>query len=222
VRMRNPSSKPQRPLLVLGVALIVGSPLIVMIPEFTPPDHCPPCMNFPSVSYPFIPVGVGVGVIGLILAIFGYLRLRRVTHRLVTTWPLGFIALVLILAGYFLMGYTVRGSGWAITLYSAQGVYLLALGFAVALYALIGIFATQRSSIMLSVGMILASLSLLEFAAEPSELGTRCNVEAGCNALLAQSTVVGFIMWGLVLAFAAFLMGCGIASFRRRSWHEVS
>jgi hypothetical protein len=204
-------------LLLLGVTFLLVSPLIVMIPEFTPPDQCPPCMNFPDVSYRFIPIGVGVGVIGFILAILGYLRPRRVTHRPVATWLLAFIGLILILAGFFLMGYVVRGSGWVIVLYEAQGVYLFALGIAVILYAILSIWATRRSAIMLSVGIILAGFSLLEFAIEKSELELRCNTEVGCNPLLAQSTVSGVVMLGLLLAFATFIMGFGVASFRSGS-----
>ena len=49
------------------------------------------------------------------------------------------------------------------------------------------------------------------------EFDTRCNVEVGCNALLARSTVFDVVVWGLLLAFATFLMGYGIASFRKRN-----
>jgi len=210
-------SKPPWPLLLLGVTLLLGSPLIVMMPEFTPPDHCPPCMNFPDVTYPFISIGVGVGVIGLILAILGYIRLQRVTRRPVTTWPLGCIGLVLVLAGFFLMGYYVRGSGWIIGLYELQGVYFFALGIAVVLYAILSIWATQRSAIMLSVGIILAGFSLLLSWIGYTELEMRCDVETGCNALLARSTASYFVMLGLLLAFATFLVGYGLASFRKRN-----
>jgi len=115
------------------------------------------------------------------------------------------------------MNYSVRGSGWVIVLYEAQGVYLFALGIAVVLYAILGIWATRRSAIMLSVGIILAGFSLLLSWIGYTELEMRCDVETGCDALLARSTVFWFVMLGLLLAFATFLMGYGIASFRKRN-----
>jgi hypothetical protein len=161
-------------------------------------------------------VGVGVGVIGSILAILGYIRLQRATHRPVTTWPLGCIGLVLVLVGFFVVGYTVRGSGWVIVLYEAQGVYLFVLGIAVVLYAILGIWATRRSAIMLSVGIILAGFSFLSSWFGYTDFEPRCD-EVGCNYLLARSTVFWVMMLGLLLAFATFLIGYGIASFRKRN-----
>mgnify|MGYP007042357830 CR=1 FL=1 len=203
--------------LVLGVALLLGSPLIAMTPQFTLPDGCPPCIDFPEVTYPFIPVGVGLGVMGLILAILGYVRLQRVAHKPLKIFgPLTCIALLLVLAGLFAIGFDVRGSGWVIALYSALGVYLLALGIGIGLYAIFSIWANWKSAIMLSVGTVLAVFSLVSLNAAYSDFLPRCFAEVGCNPLLARSTVVGVVMFGLLLAIATFLMGYGIASFKKR------
>jgi hypothetical protein len=120
------------------------------------------------------------------------------------------------------MGYIVQGTGWSIGLYEPQGLYLFALGIGIGLYTLFDTVATQRSAIMLTVGIMLASLSLFEFSTVPSEFVPRCNVETGCNPLYAQATVYGIMQWALVLAFASFIMGYGIASFRKHSRREVS
>lgn len=204
-------------LLLVGVALLLGSPLIAMMPEFTPPDHCPPCINFPNVTYPLIPVGVSVGVIGLALAIMGNVRPRRVRQGPVRTWPLGFIALGLVLGGFFLLGYTIRGAGWVIALYSSQGGYLFALGVGIGLYAVFGIWANWRSAIMLSAGIIIAGFTLLLLYGTYTDFLPRCFAEVGCDPLLARSTVFGVIMLGLLLALATFVMGLGIGSFRKKT-----
>jgi len=186
-----------RTLLVLGIALLLGSPLVAMIPEFAPPDNCPPfttvtsittfsttmrmpqtsalttvlisfstaqtnsCLSFPNITYPFVSVGFSLGVIGLVLAILGYVRLQRVAGRPWTTfWPLTGIALVLVLAGLFAMGFVIRGSGWVIVLYGAEGLYLFALGVATGLYAIFKLYANWRSSVMLSAGIVIAGFSL--------------------------------------------------------------
>jgi len=103
-----------------------------------------------------------------------------------------------------------------IVLYEAQGVYLFVLGIAVVLYAILGIWATRRSAIMLSVGIILAGFSFLSSWFGYTDFEPRCD-EVGCNYLLARSTVFWVMMLGLLLAFATFLIGYGIASFRKRN-----
>lgn len=205
-------------MLVLGVALLLGSPLIAMMPEFRPPDGCPPCMDFPNITYPFIPVGVSLGAIGLILAILAFRRLQRIAPKPLKTFgPLTCIALLLVLAGLIAMGFVVRGSGWVIALYSTEGGYLFALGVGIGLYAIFGIWANWRSAIMLSAGIIVAGFSLLFLYGTYTDFLPRCFAEVGCNPLLARSTVFGVIMLGLLLALATFVMGLGIASFRKKT-----
>jgi len=188
-----------------------------MMPEFRPPDGCPPCPDFPNVAYPFVSVGISLGVVGLILTILGYVRLQRIAHNpLKTFWPLTCIALLLVLAGLFGIGFDIRGSGWVIALYSMEGAYLFSLGVAIGLYAVFSIWTNWRSAIMLSAGIVLAGFSLLSLYATYTDFLPRCFAEVGCNALLARSTVSGVVMLGLLLAFATFLIGFTVASFGKR------
>jgi hypothetical protein len=69
---------------------------------------------------------------------------------------------------------------------------------------------------MLSVGVILAGFSLLSSWLGYTDFEPRCD-EIGCNYLLARSTVLWVMILGLLLAFAAFFMGYGIASFRKHN-----
>lgn len=212
------SSKPPWVLLVLGVTLLLGSPLIAMMPEFRRPDGCPPCMGFPNVTYPFISVGVVFGAIGLIFAVLGYVRSQRVPHKPLETYrPLTSVALMLVLAGLFAIGFDVRGSGWVIALYSMEGAYLLGLGIAIGLYTILSIWTSWRSAIMLSVSIVFAGLFLLALYGAYTDFLPRCFAEVGCNSELARSTVFWVMMFGLLLASATFVMGYGVASFRRRS-----
>jgi len=212
------SSKPPWVLLVLGVTLLLGSPLIAMMPEFRPPDGCPPCMHFPNVSYLFISVGIVFGSIGLFLAILGYLRLQRVAHKPLKTFgPVTCVALILVLSGLLALGFYVRGSGWVIALYSMEGSYLFALGIAIGLYAIFNIWTNWRSAIMLSVGIVFAGFFLLILYGAYTDFLPRCFAEVGCNPELARSTVFWVMMFGLLLAFASFVMGCGVASFTKKT-----
>lgn len=212
------SSKPPWVLLVLGVALLLGGPLIAMMPEFRPPDGCPPCMDFPNITYSFIPVGLSFGAIGLILAILAFSRLQRIAPKPLKTFgPLACIALLLVLAGLFAMSFVVRGSGWVIALYSMEGAYLFALGVGIGLYAIFNIWANWRSAIMLSAGITVAGFSFLILYGTYTDFLPRCFVEVGCNPLLTRSTVFGVITLGLLLALATFVMGLGIGSFRKKT-----
>jgi hypothetical protein len=244
--------KSPRTLLTLGVALLLGSPLVAMMPEFTPPDHCPPsgtitsattfgitrvtttsaltsvqisvstaltnsCLSFPNIAYPFVSAGFSLGVIGLALAISGYLRLQRVADRAWKTFgPLICIALVFVLVGIFAMGFLIRGSGWAIGLYGFEGLYLFCLGIAIGLYAVFNLYANWRSAAMLSAGMVIAGFSLFTIFGIYSDFLPRCFVEVGCNPDLARSIALDLIWLGLLLAFSTFLVGYGIASIRKR------
>lgn len=196
---------------MLGLTILLVSPLIALAPDFTPPGSCP-CQNFPTVTYPFVWVGVGLGFIGLILGILGYQKLRRVAHEPVRTWLLAYIAVAFVVAGIFLMNYFASGSGWSIALYEPQGIYLFVLGVSVGLCTILRIWVPLRSAIMLSVGIILAGFSLFDFVIAKSELELRCNLEVGCNAILAQSTASYLEVMGLILALAGFLIGVGITS----------
>ncbi len=176
-----------------------------------------PCVNFPNVTYPLIPDAVSLGGIGLILVIVGYIKSRRAAPKPLTTFaPLISIACVLFLAGLFLMGFIIRGNGWAIGLYGLQGNYLFALGVAVALFTIFRVRSNWRSAIILSVGIVLSGYSFFSLYATYTDFLPRCFVEVGCSPVLARSTVFGVIMLGLLLALATFLMGYGIASFRKR------
>jgi hypothetical protein len=244
--------KSPRTLLLFGVALLFGSPLVAMMPEFTPPDNCPPfatlttvttfsttrmpttseltsvlisfstvqtnsCLSFPNVTYPFLSVGFTLGVIGLVLAIFGYMRLQRIAGRpWKTSCPLTGIALVLVVAGLFAMGFVLRGSGWAVVLYGLQGLYLFTLGFAIGLYAIFNLYANWRSAVMLSAGIVTAGFSLFSLFAIYTDFLPRCFVEVGCNPALARSTAFDLLELGLLLAFATFIVGFGTASFRKQ------
>jgi len=226
--------KSPRTLLVLGVALLLGSPLVAMMPEFAPPDNCPPfttvssttsvlisssaaqttnsCLSFPNVTYPFVSAGFSLGVIGLVLAVLGYARVQRVAGRPWKTFgPLTGIALVLVLAGLFAMGFVIRGSGWVIVLYGAEGLYLFVLGVATGLYAIFNLYANWRSAVMLSAGIVIAGFSLLTLFATYTDFLSRCFVEVGCNPALARSTAFDLLKLGLLLALAAFIVGSGIA-----------
>jgi hypothetical protein len=242
-----------RTLLVLGVALLLGSPLVAMMPEFTPPDNCPPfatvtsitafstttrmsttseltsvlisfstaqtnsCLSFPNVTYPFVSVGFSLGVIGSVLAMLGYVRLQRVAGRPWRTfWPLTGIAVVLVLAGLFAMGFVIRGNGWVIALYGMEGLYLFALGVSTGLYAIFNLYANWRSSVMLSTGIVTAGFSLFSLFAAYTDFLPRSFVEVGCNPALARSTAFDLVWLGLLLAFATFIVGYGTASFRKR------
>jgi hypothetical protein len=124
--------------------------------------------------------------------------------------------MVLILGGLLLMGFLIRGNGWVIGLYGLQGLYLFALGAAVGLCTIFGAFANWRSAIMLSVGIVVAGYSLFSLYAIYTDFLPRCFVEVGCNPDLARSTVFGVIVLGFLFALATFILGLGIASFRKR------
>ena len=173
-------------------------------------------ISFPSVAYPFIWVGVSMGTIGLLSAVLGYRELR-VTRGPMMCWKLGCVGLVLILLGYFLMGYTLRGSGWVIALYFPQGLYLFAIGIGIGLYTIFAISGTQRSAIMLSVGVVLAGFLLLMLYGAYTDFLPRCFADVGCNSELARNTVFWVMVLGLLLALATFIMGYGAASFRKTS-----
>lgn len=169
--------------------------------------------NF-NLVYPLTNVGVGIGIIGLISVIVGYRKLQRVTRSPLPALMLGSVGLILILAGYSLMGYVVRGSGWVIVLYGEQGLYLFVLGIGMVIYVVLHVFVRSISAVLLSVGFILAGYPILEFLVIPSDFDQRCNVQTGCSAVLAHNTIIGFIMLGLLLAFATFLIGFGLAYSR--------
>lgn len=205
-------------ILPVGVVLLLVAPLVALTPVFTPPSGGCPCPQFPDVSTPFRDVAVAVGIVGVLMIVYGGVKQRALSlsssrpmsnRATMATAVSGFSVLV---AGVILSQIDLTGPGWSIVLYSAQGFYLEALGFGILLFA--GLVATTRSrvgSLFLSVGGVLSGLSLLFISLSSSDFALRCSPDVGCSPTLAASTVTDMTTYGYVLAAGAFLLGLGLS-----------
>lgn len=205
--------------VVLGFALVLLAPLISTTPVFTPPDGCPPCPNFPTVTYPYIWPGLGVGAVGLVLLVRGAIKLNRVPHKSAKQFgPIVALAgLGLVGVGPLLSGVMISGNGWAIGLYGLQGYYLTLLGISAALFGALTSFTNWKSAILLAAGLVIAGFSVFVLAVNNSELELRCSIEVGCNPILARGTNYGSIMMGIALATGTFLIGCALGFAKKKT-----
>ncbi len=211
-----------------GIALLLAGPLIALTPVFTPPPNgCPPCPDFPSVSTPFVNLGIIVGAAGAVLVIYGGIRDRKsalregpATQRGRENAGMTLVGIALLVASVTLSAIEIRGPGWSIVLYQDQGFYLGTLGVGTMLFAGFASLSKRRlSALFTSIGVVLCGISLLFSYTLSSDFATRCFPDVGCSPVLANSTLSDMIKLGYLLAIGAFCIALGLSAwlFNRRA-----
>lgn len=209
-------------MLRAGIALLFTGPLVALTPVFTPPPNgCPPCPGFPSVSTPFVNLGIIVGAMGAALAIYGGIQERTIAlkegpamQRGSETIGIALVGIALLVASAALSGIDLTGPGWSIVLYQEQGFYLGTLGGGTLFFVGFASLSKRRlSALFTSVGVVLCAISLLFSYTLSSDFATRCFPDVGCSPILANSTVTDMIDLGYLLAVGAFFVALGLSAW---------
>ena len=101
-----------------------------------------------------------MGILGVVLAMVGARRLKRVPHDSLRIWPLAYVAVALVLVGIVLITTPISGSNWEIWLYAAEGMYFFLLGLGATLFVILTVWINWKSALILSIALLITGLLL--------------------------------------------------------------
>ena len=129
-------------ILLAGIVFLLSGPLVALTPVFTPPPNGCPCPEGLNYSTPFGATGVSFGAVGMALILYCSVQRRRTlgtqgkgSHGENEVAIVAVFGVVLLVLSSILSGIVLRGPGWVIAPYGAQGLYLGTLGIGTLLFA---------------------------------------------------------------------------------------